>query len=231
MTAVACLRVIVGSPPAGMTPSALAAVVAKVGRARLEKSWAWPRRHGLVAPFSFVLADPSVEQLDASELTRLAADLQRTLFGAEASGQVALLLFQGEQIEMMRLAATTPEGFEAMLSGAEGEALPGKIMRITPAGVQEIGAARAALHVAHARLGTEPAPVAPTAPPLGEFVSRDRADVGFWGVYFLTRERFIGSAVNWPPLQRALRSGRHASPPRTSARDDALRPRTRPRLA
>lgn len=32
------------------------------------------------------------------------------------------------------------------------------------------------------------------------FAPQNSTDVGFWGVYFLMKERFIGSAVNVPPL-------------------------------
>ena len=36
----------------------MADLVSKIASAYLETRWSWPRRHGLVAPFAFVLADP-----------------------------------------------------------------------------------------------------------------------------------------------------------------------------
>jgi hypothetical protein len=209
MTAVACLRVTVDRAPAGVTPAALVSLVAKLGSARLEAGWAWPRSHKVVSPFTFVLADPRVDQLDASELTTLAADLRRSLFGSEADGEVALMLFEGDPVEVARIAAATDESLEGILAGTEKPAFPGRIIRITPAGAVEIPADSAAAHLAQANFAAEGADTTeeeaeeppPAAPDPGATAS---PEIGFWGVYFLVRERFIGSAVDWgaegPPL-------------------------------
>ncbi len=198
MTALACLRVLVSSPPEGVTAQTLAALVARVGEARLQKSWAWPRRYGLVAPFSFMLADPSADKLDVSELPQLAVDLQRTLFGSAAAGKVALILFEGDQSAVTRLAAASVDDLESVLGGLTDAPFDGRILRITSAGMQEVDASRALVHVAPATAAAEKIADSDLSPL--PFVPTSHANVGFWGIYFLGRERFIGSAVNWPPL-------------------------------
>ena len=102
MTALACLKVTIGEELRFGDNETMAAVVAKVAGAYLETTWLWPRRFGLVAPFSFVLADPRATRLDARELQALARDLQHKLFGDKGEGEIALLMFEGDQADVMR---------------------------------------------------------------------------------------------------------------------------------
>ena len=67
MTAIACLKVFVGDDLCFADSETMPALVAKVAGA----AWIWPRRHRLVAPFSFVLADLRALRLDARELQKL----------------------------------------------------------------------------------------------------------------------------------------------------------------
>ena len=73
MTAIACLKVFVGEDPAETERNA--PLIAKIAGDYLKGAWLAPRRHGLVAPFSFVLADPRATRLDARELQALARAL------------------------------------------------------------------------------------------------------------------------------------------------------------
>src|SRR3954469_12460170 len=104
MTAIACLKVFVGDELRFADNDTMAGLVAKGAGAYLETTWLWPRRFGLVAPFSFVLADPRATRLDARELQVLARDLQHKLFGDKGEGEIALLMFEGDQADVMRFA-------------------------------------------------------------------------------------------------------------------------------
>lgn len=94
MTAIACLKIFVGEDLRFSDSQTMAALVAKVAGAYLETEWRWPRRYGLVAPLSFVLADPQATRLDAHELQRRALDLHFKMFGDKGCGDVALLMLE-----------------------------------------------------------------------------------------------------------------------------------------
>jgi hypothetical protein len=138
MTAIACLKVFVGDELRFADNDTMAALVGKVAGAYLETTWLWPRRYGLVASFSFVLADPRATQLDARELQALARDLQFKLFGEKGEGDIALLMFEGDQTDVMRFAGIGGAQLKALLDGEDDGSLVGRVCRITPTEVTSV---------------------------------------------------------------------------------------------
>ncbi len=201
MAAVACLRVLADDAATGQ-PDGLVGIVAKLTNAFLETRWVWPRRHGRVGASAFLLADPRALEFDAEELRALAQELQVKLFGVEAAGEVCLLLFEGEQAEIMRFAACEAQALRDALDGEPvTPPLNGRIRRVTTAGVETVAhngdpEAQAALEDGAAPAVTpeellervqgadpvEPPPANPTA--------------GYHAVYYLPRQAVIGSAVS-----------------------------------
>ncbi|WP_426009464.1 hypothetical protein [Caulobacter sp. DWR2-3-1b2] len=190
MTAIACLKVFVGDELRFADNDTMAALVGKVAGAYLETTWLWPRRYGLVAPFSFVLADPRATQLDARELQALARDLQFKLFGEKGEGDIALLMFEGDQTDVMKFAGIGGAQLKALLNGEDDGSLVGRICRITPTEVSSVV--------------PQGGPVCGT-PPMEELAALDPVaqDAGppartvYRGVYHTGREVFIGSGATW----------------------------------
>jgi len=183
MTAIACLRIVVGESLQFTDADSLADLVSKVASAYLESRWTWPRRHGLVAPFAFVLADPRATRLDPRELQVLAAELHQRLFGHESAGEVSLLTFEGDQREVMQFAGANDKELRAFLRGETDQFGAGRLCRITPDEV-------VSLHPAGGPVFGEPT---------YEALLRETADPGlaFRGVYDSRKEIFIGSVAAW----------------------------------
>lgn len=186
MTALACLKVTIGEELRFGDNETMAAVVAKVAGAYLETTWLWPRRFGLVAPFSFVLADPRASQLDARELQVLARDLQHKLFGDTGAGEIALLMFEGGQADVMRFAGIPAHQVAALLAGEDDGSFLGRVCKITPSEVSSIV--------------PKGGPVTGT-PPFEELAQEPAvlspARVGFRGVFHTAKEIFIGNVAVW----------------------------------
>ena len=161
------------------------------------------RRHGRVGASAFLLADPRALEFDAEELRHLAQELQAKLFGVEGAGEVCLLLFEGDQAEIMRFAACEAQ---VLRDALEGESvtppLNGRIRRVTTAGVETVAhngdpEARAA----------EEEPTGPVVTPealLERVQSDDQPEpppaavpmAGYHMVYYMPRQNVIGSAVS-----------------------------------
>ena len=194
MTAIACLKVFVGDELKFADNETMAALVGKVAGAYLETTWLWPRRYGLVAPFSFVLADPRATQLDARELQALSRDLQIKLFGDKGEGDIVLLMFEGDQTDVMRFAGIHGAQLKALLEGKDDGSIVGRVCRITPNGVSSVvpqggpvcGAPPMEELAALPVVAERPAPV---------------ARVGYRGVYHGPRQVFIGSVAVWRPAE------------------------------
>lgn len=186
MTALACLKVTIGEDLRFGDNETMAAVVAKVAGAYLETTWLWPRRFGLVAPFSFVLADPRATQLDARELQALARDLQHKLFGDKGAGEIALLMFEGDQADVMRFAGIATAQVAALLAGEDDGSFLGRVCKITPTKVSSVV--------------PKGGPVAGT-PTMEELAQeptiRSPARVGYRGVFHTGREIFVGNVAVW----------------------------------
>ncbi|WP_332774035.1 hypothetical protein [Phenylobacterium sp.] len=179
MTAVACMRILVGAELQASGASTLAILVGRIADAFLDSRWSWPRRYGAVAPFAFVLADPRAREVDVHELKTLAEELQTKLFGAEGAGDIVLLAFEGEQADVMRFAAAETSELRQALTGSGSLAgFGGKISRITSHGVESVSTARSQSDAAVAIERSVETP-----------------DCRFAGVYFLPRETFIGNGL------------------------------------
>jgi hypothetical protein len=183
MTAIACLRIVVGESLQFTDADSMADLVSKIAAAYLETRWSWPRRYGLVAPFAFVLADPRATQLDPRELQILASELHQRLFGYESAGEVSLLTFEGDQREVMRFAGANDKELRAFLRGETDQFGGGRLCRITPDEV-------VSLHPAGGSVVGDP----PYEALLGETFD---AGLAFRGVYDSRKETFIGSVAVW----------------------------------
>lgn len=185
MTALACLKIMVGDELKFADNDTMAALVAKVAGAYLETRWPFPRRYGQVAPFSFVLADPRATMLDARELQAMAHDLHVKLFGHSGDGEVSLLMLEGDKAEVMRFAGMPPHQLKALLSG-EGLGDPiGRVCKITPQGVESL-----------VPVG---GPVAgePPMEALQDALPPPRPRLAYRGVFHATRELFVGNIAVW----------------------------------
>jgi hypothetical protein len=192
MTAIACLKVFVGDELKFADNETMAALVGKVAGAYLETTWIWPRRYGLVAPFSFVLADPRATQLDARELQALSRDLQHKLFGDQGAGDIVLLMFEGDQTDVMRFAGIHGAQLKALLEGKDDGSIVGRVCRITPTEVSSVVPQGGPVHGAPPmeELAALPVVAEEPGPP---------ARVGYRGVYHGLRQTFIGSVAVWRP--------------------------------
>jgi hypothetical protein len=217
MTAIACLKVFVGDELRFADNDTMAGLVGKVAGAYLETTWLWPRRYGLVAPFSFVLADPRATTLDARELQALARDLQFKLFGDKGDGDIALLMFEGDQTDVMRFAGINGAQLNALLNGEEDSPFAGRVCRITPTEV--------------ASIVPKGGPVcgAPTMEELAALAAADDAEpagpparVGYRGVYHGPRQTFIGSVAVWRQAQVASAFGLTSPPLEVSRPEDDI---------
>ena len=186
MTALACLKITVGEELRFGDKETMAALVGKVAGAYLETTWLWPRRFGLVAPFSFVLADPRATKLDARELQALARDLQHKLFGDKGEGEIALLMFEGDQADVMRFAGIPVHQVAALLAGEDDGSFLGRVCKITASEVSSIV--------------PKGGPVV-GAPPMEELAQEpvvpSPARIAYRGVFHTGRQIFIGNVAVW----------------------------------
>lgn len=183
MTAVACLRIVVGESLQFTGSDTMADLVSRIAGAYLETRWLWPRRYGLVAPFAFALADPRATQLDPRELQVLARELHLRLFGAESEGEVNLLTFEGDQREVMRFASLNDAKLRALMRGEGDEFDLGRLCRINRDEIVSLQPVGGPI------IGSPPMEVlAAEQPPAG---------VGFSGIYDSRRETFVGSEAIW----------------------------------
>lgn len=140
--AVACLRVILHGLETRSQASELDSLVGKLISAFLETRWIWPRQFAQMTAYAFILSDPRVKVLDIAALQALSRELQNKLFGASGGGEVALIVFEGEEPEVHRFAALEPEDVRKLTSGEGGVSPPfeGRISQVTPKGARTIDA-------------------------------------------------------------------------------------------
>ncbi|TCS15876.1 hypothetical protein [Caulobacter sp. BK020] len=195
MTAIACLKIFVGEELVFADTDTMASVVAKVASAYLETHWTWPRRYGLVAPFSFVLADPRATSLDAEELCRMSRDLQYKLFGENGAGEVTLLMLEGDQAEVMRFAGTPALALKTLLDGLGDGAFAGRVCKITPEGAVSLAPPDGPTEGAPP--AEELAALSPAPGDIDDLLQVETPRTGWWGIYYLPKERFVGGGVGW----------------------------------
>lgn len=189
MTAIACLRILIDPDKAAAGGDTLAALVSKVADAFLESRWCWPRRHGPIAPYAFLLADPRATELDALELTTLSDELQKKLFGNSEAGAICLAMLEGEQEMVTRFATIDPAELRRVLAhGGTIEGVTGRMTEITPQGARVVSPADQAGPLTTA--GSSPSVTRRAAP-----AAEDGIEAGFRAVWCTLKESFVGSGL------------------------------------
>ncbi|WP_297511144.1 hypothetical protein [uncultured Caulobacter sp.] len=209
MTAIACLRILFtvdGDIRPGDIPKHKAQGVAD---AFLKAKWRAPRKCGAVAPLAFVLADHRIEQLDPAEVQGLAIQLEKVLFPSRPIGQIALMMFEGDETAVLHFSALSQKELAALMAGEGYGGDPGRVHMVTADAVKPLPATREeakALAAEKARTAAPPPapePVKPTAkaapapPPIEKPkpAAAKPAETGWWGVYDLAKSAFAGSAI------------------------------------
>ncbi len=207
MTAVACLRVAVEADSTGIPAATLGPLVAKFASAYLESRWLWPRKFAPLTHYSFLLTDPSSDEMNVEELARLSDELQIKLFGEAEEGEVGLLLFEGPPEAVTAFAALDAATVARAMTDPSLLPPGGRLSRVETA---EQAAARAA------RAATPTPKVSPPSGPgwveqhlmigqnpmgdTGVLFSRALPQlVGLQGIYFAPRGLFVGDVVSSTP--------------------------------
>ncbi len=203
MTAIACVRIMIDPAKEAAGGEKLALLVGRVANAFLETRWRWPRRHGEIAPYAFLLADPKATRLPANELVALSEELHIKLFGAGDGGAVSLAMLEGEQDAVTRFAAVdSAELRRILLEGGEIDGLSGRISQITPQGVRVVSPPKEA-----GPLVSPPPPVEP-GPRRRTPVANGDVEVSFTGVWCALKASFIGSGLT--ARRKGLRGGAYS---------------------
>lgn len=185
MTAMACLRVLIEPKRAAAGGDGLAVLVNKVAGAFLETRWLWPRRHGEIAAYAFLLADPRATRLDPFELIALSEELQTKLFGASEAGAICMALLEGEQEMITRFATIEPGELRRVLAdGGTIEGVTGRLTEITPKGARVVSPPDEAGPM---RSPAPPRRVAPAAD--------DGIEASYRAVWYSLKEAFVGSGL------------------------------------
>ena len=214
MTAIACLRLLIDDDT---FPAARAQVAADL---YLKARWKAPRRYGSVAPLAFVLADNRAEQLDATEMQALAAELEASLFPGRKSGQVCLMTFEGDESAVLKFASLTQAELQGLVAGDGYGGAAGRVQVITADAIRAVPSTHEEARVAKAEAAAAVAAAAP-APPESAPVSAEPApaqaekrgapapvikakepppppppaQTGWWGLYDLHASAFVGSVI------------------------------------
>lgn len=218
MTAIACLRLLIDDDA---FPAARAQAAADL---YLKARWTAPRRYGSVAPLAFVLADNRAEQLDAVEMQALAAELEASLFPGRKSGQVCLMTFEGDESAVLKFASLSQAELAGLVAGKGYGGAAGRVQVITADAIRAVPStheeARIAAQAAAAAPPSRPAPPvakapapevapavvppekraatlvpAPVAKPKAPPAPPPPAQTGWWGLYDLSTDAFVGSLI------------------------------------
>jgi hypothetical protein len=188
MTSTACFRILLREKPKNLSEGGLAKLVAKIADAFLSSRWLWPRQYESITPYSFLLTDPRAEAIDLEEIARLSAQLQDKLFGSADSGEVCVLLYEGESGDIATFLSI--DGADLLeLSHQEPIALPfkGRLTRLIGGGA---AAPPPESPVPESNPQPEPEPESADGPHLESWGAR------FCGVYFWPKEAFVGCVIN-----------------------------------
>jgi hypothetical protein len=167
MTAIACLRLLIGDEA---FPAAKAQEAADI---YLKARWKAPRKYGSVAPLAFVLADNRVEELDTSEMQALAAELEESLFPGRKSGQVCLMTFEGDETSVLKFASLTQAELAGLVAGEGYGGAAGRVQVITADAIRAVPSTHEEARVAKAEAAAaaaaaQPAPPEPAPEPVPE---------------------------------------------------------------
>ena len=211
MSASACLRITLALSDEKLARlEALGPLVSKVTSAFLESRWSWPKRHAAINPFSFMLTDPKSTEVDVGRLERLAEELKLKLFGTSESGNVTLLLFEGDEIDTAHFVQMDHAELTLALREPIGPTpFGGRLMKISTEPQAQQG-------LRWRTLDREPGPDRPkpvltafshaAVPTMGPAES-DGQVLTFRGVYFAPAQAFVGSSLSADP---AAEPGRHS---------------------
>lgn len=138
MAGMACLRICIehGARWAaleGISP----AKIDKTASGYIDQRWRSPRRHGRVAPGAYVLIDPVAEFLDGEEMRQMAAELQLRLFGTQGRDDLCMVIFEGEEEDVLRFSTLSEEALLAM-RGGEPPPPAGRTRLVDRDGVREL---------------------------------------------------------------------------------------------
>ena len=208
MSASACLRITLGLSDDKLAKlEALGPLVSKVTSAFLESRWSWPKRHAAINPYSFMLTDPKSSELDVVQLERLAEELKLRLFGTSESGDVTLLLYEGDEADTAHFVRMDHSDLMVSVREPMGPTpFGGRLMKIStdpdaPRGMRWQTLQR------EADLA-KPAPVVvPTAAAQPAPTIAEGQALTFRGVYFAPAQAFVGSTLSTDP---AAEPGRHS---------------------
>ncbi|MDR3507129.1 MAG: hypothetical protein P4L64_04445 [Caulobacteraceae bacterium] len=190
MAASACLRIVLDLSEEKLAKlEALGPMVAKVTSAFLETRWSWPKRFEALTPFSFMLTDPRVTEVDVSGLRRLADELQIKLFGASDMGDVILLLHDGEETDTAHFVQMDHAALKtAVLEPLGPTPFGGRLMRMSTAD----GDASPMMWVNLERDASK-------APGTAKAAQAHGVETVYHGVYFTPRQSFVGCGVSSTP--------------------------------
>jgi hypothetical protein len=180
----ACLRILLDLSDEKLAKlDALGPLVTKVTRAFLEGRWPLPRRYVSLTPYSFMLTDPNADTLDVARLEKLAAELQTRLFGSSESGDVTLLLHDGDDEATARF-VTMDHATLKKVTQDTSQAAPfsGKLMKISTEAASGKKMGWEAIEYRGGRVSESSAPGWPSAI--------------FHGVYLRVSQCFVGSGVS-----------------------------------
>jgi hypothetical protein len=206
MTAIACLRILVGGSAPEAERPVPAAHVQAAADLYLRHRWKAPRRYGAVAPLAFVLADNHAEALDPVEMQTLAVELEAGLFPGREAGQVCLLTFEGDEAAVLQFASLSQAALAGLIAGRGYAGAPGHVQVITAAEIRAVPSAPSeavideALQAALAQTAPPAAP-AKSAPAARPAPAPDRPKpppppaTGWWGLYHPPSESFVGAAI------------------------------------
>ena len=181
MLASACLRILLDLSDDKMAKlDAIGRLVSKVADSFLCSRWPAPKRYSILTPYSFVLTDPCASEIDVGRLEQMAAELKLKLFGDSPTGDVTLLLHEGDEVDTARLAAMDQASLKRLLSD--------------PSRVKAAGGRMLVMSTAEAGGGKM------RWQPIEDCNRFQLRTVGasrtvFQGVYLPIGERFVGSAV------------------------------------
>ena len=178
--AMACLRVVIHGMEGKPATHELNALIGKLINAFLETRWTWPRHFEQITPYAFILTDPRAQTLDKTALQALSRELQLKLFGESGAGEVALVVYEGDEMEVHRFAALEPQVLDRLASGGGGVDPPfeGLLSKVTAAGA---------------------APITPMVSFSTPKFERNYEPV-YRGLYFAPSRRFFGNVALCKPL-------------------------------
>jgi hypothetical protein len=188
----ACLRVILHGVKAKPPKTDLDALIGKLINAFLETRWIWPRQFSALTPFTYVLSDPRAPLPDKPALQTLSCELQLKLFGLSSAGEVILLWFEGDELDVHRFAELDADALNKLLNGEASEVFPpfaGQFSRVTAKGFETID------------LNARPAaPAEAKAVSFSSLKFEPHYEPVYRGLYFPPSRRFFGNIALCKPL-------------------------------